>query len=484
MIDDNLPTTLFDFLNALFASLAILLVVAVVNAWTLIAVVPVLISFALLRSYYLRTARVVRRLEATTRSPVYSLLSEALLGLAQVRAGGQVDAWIASYDALSDAQVRAYHVFLVTNRWLGVRLDALCFVLLIVGTFTFVGAGDSLPTISPSTAGLAVSYLISLAGSFQWCVRQWAECDSQFVAVERVLDYVTPTGSIPDSCVEAVELKADAASVAAAVPTWPTSGALELDGMCLRYRAELDPVLTNLRLSVPGGSRVGIVGRTGSGKSSLFSALLRLYEPEREGAKEGGWAALPSRVRIDGVDTGSVPLSRLRSAIAVIAQDPVLFSGTVRTNLDPFRVHTDAEITSALDRAQLTGLPLTTPVSEGGGNLSVGQRQLLALARALLRHAKLILVDEATANVDGDTDVKVQATLRAFVGATVLTIAHRIGTIIDCDLVVVMGGGGILQAGRPADLLRGGGAFSQLVAQTGAGEAARLWELAGVQKGE
>ena len=335
------------------------------------------------------------------------------------------------------------------------RLDLLCFCLLIAATFICVALRGSIP---PALIGLSLSSVLQVTNAFQWAVRQSGELESSLISVERLMEYVDlPNVEAIDLALEGTKKLAAASAPASTSPAlgaaWPSAGAISLRGMTLTYRAGLAPALRDLRFEVPAGARVGVVGRTGAGKSSLFLALLRLVEPVGAGGGSG--------VLFDGVDTGSVPLSRLRRAVSVVAQEPVLYAGSLRANLDPFREFPDAAVLAALEAVQLTrllvgGLDAPT-VEEGGANLSVGERQLLCLARAVLRRTRLLLLDEATASVDAETDRRIQRAVRElFGGCTILTVAHRLETVADYDLVVELAGGRVKRIGKPSEVIVNG----------------------------
>lgn len=295
---------------------------------------------------------------------------------------------------------------------------------------------------------------------FQGAVRQTAEFENQMVSVERVIEYgklehesaLTSDGHDPDK--------------------WPSGGELEYNHVSLLYPKTQSTVLSEINFKIGSGEKIGIVGRTGAGKSSLITVLFRLVEPV-------------GVIRIDGLDTKTLGLHELRGKISIIPQDPVLFSGTIRRNLDPFREYDDEQLWMALEEANLkqlvTGLDgkLDGVVMEGGSNLSVGQRQLLCLARALLKKNKILVLDEATANVDHETDELIQKTIKTkFTNCTVLTIAHRLNTIIDMDKVMVLDAGRLVEYDEPYNLLKAEGFFYRMVQQTGKQYSKILFKLA------
>lgn len=307
-------------------------------------------------------------------------------------------------------------------------------------------------SIDPAILGLSISMLLQLAGLFQWCIRQSAEVVNQFVSVERVLDFgaLEPEASL--------ELESDKN-----LKDWPARGEIDVKDLAVRYRPALPLALDGASFKIASGSRIGVVGRTGSGKSTVVQTLFRLLEAE------GG------SISIDGVDISTVGLHTLRSKISVIPQAPTLFSGcTVRENLDLFGIHSEEAIQKALRDAHLADAIAELPrgydsmVSEGGTNFSVGQRQLLCLARAILSKSKILVLDEATASVDRRTDQLLHESLQeSFGDATILAVAHRLDTVIDHDMILVLGQGKVLEYGTPADLIRTGGMFSKMIKDTG-----------------
>lgn len=297
----------------------------------------------------------------------------------------------------------------------------------------------------------------------QWGIRQSAEFESQMTSVERVLEYT----ELP------IESETENSQSKQALSNWPTAGHILFKGVTYRYPNSLKPVLHNLNFEIKSGEKIGIVGRTGAGKSSLISALFRMVEPEGE-------------ILIDNISTKSIKLSELRRKISIIPQDPVLFSGTIRRNLDPFHEYPDSELWQVVKDVQLKDvvddLPgnLDARINEGGSNFSVGQRQLVCLGRAALRMNKILVIDEATANVDHETDKLIQETIRKkFKSCTVLTIAHRLNTIIDSDRILVLDAGQMVEFDEPYNLLlQSSGLFCKLVKQTGQEMAKKLSEEA------
>lgn len=308
--------------------------------------------------------------------------------------------------------------------------------------------------------GLSLTQSMTLTGMFQFFIRQWSELENKMTCVERVKEYVDIVPE-PDS------------GTKTAPENWPSEGKITFKDLTMRYAADEPKVLKNLTFSIKSKEKVGIVGRTGAGKSSIITALFRLAD--NEGA-----------IVIDDIDTKTVSLQRLRSSISIIPQEPVLFSGTLRKNLDPFDEYNDQVLWNALEQVELkeavSDLPrgLESAMSEGGSNFSVGQRQLVCLARAIVRQNKILVLDEATANVDPRTDALIQFTIKnKFADCTVLTIAHRLHTVTDSDRVLVMDAGRVVEFGSPFELLQDdSGVFSGMVAQAGRAVADNLAAIA------
>uniref|UniRef100_A0A674ETA8 Cystic fibrosis transmembrane conductance regulator n=1 Tax=Salmo trutta TaxID=8032 RepID=A0A674ETA8_SALTR len=458
-LDAALPWTFVDFIQIFLQIIGVVAVAASVIPWILIPLAPLIIIFLFLRRYFLQTSRDVKRLESTTRSPVFSHLSSSLQGLWTIRAFRAEERFQNTFDAYQDLHSgESWFLFLVTSRWFAVRLDGMCAVFVTITAFGCLLLRDQ---VEAGSVGLALSYAVTLMGMFQWGVRQSAEVENMMTSVERVVEYTE------------LESEAPWETQKRPPPEWPSQGLITFDRVSFSYSSDGPVVLKDMKAMFRPKEKVGIVGRTGAGKSSLVSALFRLAEPE-------------GRIYIDGVLTSEIGLHDLRQKMSIIPQDPVLFTGTMRKNLDPFSQHTDEDLWNALQEVQLKSvveeLPnkMETVLAESGSNFSVGQRQLVCLARAVLRKNRILIIDEATANVDPRTDELIQKTIRdKFRECTVLTIAHRLNTIIDSDRILVLDAGQIHAYDEPYTLLQNpDGIFFKMVQQTGRQEAVALLQSA------
>lgn len=357
---------------------------------------------------------------------------------------------------------------------MGATIAGLAAVFAIRVAISTAGSGGSYASI----AGLSLNYAISVTGLLNWVVRSFAQMENAMNACERVLYYTHKIPQEAPATSEALEKHANSlspppkpddpadyaviASGGKAIQTsseWPAKGNIVLNDLVMRYRQGTPIVLKGLSVSMQGGQRIGVVGRTGSGKSSLLLCLLRIVEPDLTACENASDYQAP--ITIDGVDILRIGLDDLRTKLGIIPQNPVLFSGTIRSNMDPFDDYSDEQIWEALEqcgmRPAVEEMPgeLSGQVAEYGENLSQGQRQLLCLGRALLKQCRILLLDEATSSVDFQTDKEIQKTLRtAFAGCTVLTIAHRINTILDSDKILVMKDGKAAEFDAPQELLK------------------------------
>ncbi|XP_074411048.1 ATP-binding cassette sub-family C member 3 isoform X3 [Zonotrichia albicollis] len=398
--------------------------------------------------FYVATSRQLKRLESVSRSPIYSHFSETVSGASVIRAYRRVKAFVDISDLKVDENQKSYYPGVVSNRWLGIRVEFVgnCIVL-FAALFAVIGRNS----LNAGLVGLSVSYALQVTVSLNWMVRMTSELETNIVAVERIKEYSETETEAP----WIIEGKSPPEN-------WPSKGDLEFVNYSVRYRKGLDLVLKDLNLQVHGGEKIGIVGRTGAGKSSMTLCLFRILE------------AVKGEIKIDGVKISEIGLHDLRSRLTIIPQDPVLFSGTLRMNLDPFNKYSDEEIWKALELSHLKRFVSSQPsmldyeCSEGGENLSVGQRQLVCLARALLRKTRILILDEATAAIDLETDDLIQMTIRTqFVDCTVLTIAHRLNTIMDYTRVLVLDNGTIAEFDTPANLIAAKGIFYSMAKDAG-----------------
>ncbi|EEB06300.1 metal resistance protein YCF1 [Schizosaccharomyces japonicus yFS275] len=426
---------MFFFRNATQVTF-VLLVIIYSSPGFLLLVLPLGILYRLSQRYYTHTSRELKRLDSVTRSPLYAHFQESLGGLSTIRAYDRTGTFVHENDWRVDTNHRIFYLFFTSNRWLAVRLEFIgsC----VVFSSAFLGVLSALRGHpNAGLVGLSLSYAIQITQNMSFIVRQMVDVETNIVSVERILEYSN------------IKSEAPAIIPDRRPPTdWPSKGAVDFNHYSVRYRENLPLVLQDINISVKPQEKIGIVGRTGAGKSTLTMALFRMIEPTK------------GNISIDGLNTSTIGLEDLRSHIAIIPQENQAFEGTLRDNLDPAGHHTDEDIYAALEDASLSsfvkGLPegLYFHVTEGGSNLSLGQRQLLCLTRALLTPTKVLLLDEATAAVDVETDAIVQATIRSkFHDRTIMTIAHRINTVLDSDRILVLDHGQVVEFDNTQKLL-------------------------------
>ncbi|KAJ3094871.1 hypothetical protein HDU97_007515 [Phlyctochytrium planicorne] len=457
----------------------------------LIAIIPIVFIYWSIGQYFVRTSRSLKRLDSVSRSPIFSHFSETLSGVMVIRAFNDVPRFNKEIYKRIDAYARINMLFSFSYRWLSVRTQIIGSVIAALSTFMILQAG-----LGRSLTGLCVTFAINVTNILYNFVLMQGWLDSNMNSMERCNEYLKIEQEAPEVIPENRPPQ-----------SWPSEGRISIDGLRLKYGPDLPEVLRGMSCEIGAMEKVAVVGRTGAGKSSLALALFRMVEPS------GG------NIRIDGVDILRIGLEDLRSRLTIIPQDPILFTGTVRTNLDPFGVIPDADLWIALKRSHLissipTGsgsnssspsladkklepetlkrangseetlvtdsssvassssevsITLDTDVAEGGSNLSAGQRQLLCLARAMARKSRIIVMDEATASVDPETDSRIQQTIREeFSDCTVITIAHRLKTIVDYDRVVVLDAGQVVENASPFELIENGdGVFRKMCEETG-----------------
>ncbi|XP_060851718.1 ATP-binding cassette sub-family C member 4-like isoform X2 [Rhopalosiphum padi] len=459
-IDEILPDTIMSCVNIILGLVAAVIIVVYINSYLIVPTVIIAFAFYNMTVFYLSLSRSVKRLEGITRSPIFTHLNASIQGLTTIRAFKAENILSKEYDAHQDLHSSAWYLFLTSSRSFGLWLDFICFIYTCIVTLSFLIVSNS---IYGGKVGLAITQSYGLAGAMQWVMRQISELENNMTSVERVLEYT----NIPQE--SSIELCADKKPPL----KWPSNGQITFINFKLRYEPNSSCVINNLNLNIESMQKIGIVGRTGAGKSSLVGSLFRLAFHE-------------GNIVIDGIEIHEIDLYELRSKLTVIPQQPVLFSGTIRKNLDPLEEHSDHILWDALDEVELKyfieNLPdgLHSKMSEDGSNFSVGQRQLICLARAIVRNTKILVLDEATANVDQQTDALIQKTIRnKFRTCTVLTIAHRLNTVIDSDKVLVMDAGTVAEFDHPHNLLQNKeGVFYKMVEQTGPDTANLLHRLA------
>ncbi|XP_064455206.1 multidrug resistance-associated protein 1-like [Ornithodoros turicata] len=430
-LDIQLPLTVNMFLEYIFHILGVFILIACEMPFFLAGILPLLILHCLIQSICLRSLRQIKRLESVTRSPVNNHFGETLAGLSSIRGYSVQKEFTERFTSKVDVSLNCSYLLVVGQQWLSARLDAIANIAVLLVTIMVLRQRHA---IDDGLGSMLISYAMGTTGAFTYVVYYAAQMEAAVVASERLAEYSN------------VSPEADWKVEPGPKPDWPEQGAVQYIDYCAKYREELDLVLREVNLAVKPGERVGVVGRTGAGKSSLTLSLFRIIE------------AAGGKITIDDVDISSIGLHDLRSLIGIIPQDPVLFSGTLRFNLDPHDEYEDAQLWTALECAHLKHhFPdgLETQISEGGQNISLGQRQLACLARVVLRKSRILVLDEATAAVDLETDRLIQETiLEGFADCTLITIAHRLHTIMNYDRIVVMGKGKIIEEGSPAELLR------------------------------
>ncbi|KAK9718409.1 Transporter of the ATP-binding cassette (ABC) [Basidiobolus ranarum] len=438
-VDQEVSTSAATLLIDLLATFTVLGVISVITPQFLYAVVAIILIYLAIATLYLNSSRELKRLESISRSPIYTQFGETLNGVSTIRAFGVEKKFLRENYSKIDTHLRPFIYLWAANRWLSVRIDIVGgFVAFFTGLFLLQGKVD------PNLAGLSLNYALSFTDHVLWCVRFYSTNEVNMNSIERVQEYMT------------IEQEPPAVIEGERPPQgWPAKGEIMVNNLVMQYSPEQPAVIRDISFHVNPAEKVGIVGRTGAGKSTLAVAFFRFLEP------------ISGSIIVDGVDIGKLGVQDLRSNLTIIPQDPVLFTGTIRSNLDPFNRCTDDELWMALKRVHLIEsngdesskrndlFDLDSPVSENGNNFSQGQRQLLALARALLKRSRLIILDEATASVDFETDTKIQTTIRnEFVESTLLCIAHRLRTIIDYDRIIVMDHGKLVEYDTPYNLIR------------------------------
>ncbi|KAG0311608.1 hypothetical protein BGZ99_010061 [Dissophora globulifera] len=460
-VDNSLIWSFIDVVRCPVAIGGTLIVISTSTPLFLVVVPPMALAYLYIQAYYVSSSQPLKRFMSVSKSPLYQHFGETLTGASTIRAMAATPRFIDMNSEKTDLAAETTLAFGISSRWLKVRLEFLgALIVFAAALLAVLNYGH----LSASAVGLSLTYAISITGDITYLVKAWSEMSNQLISVERINEYSELRPEAPEE-------------TGVCLPeNWPSRGNITFRDYSTRYREGLDLVLNHVSFNVQSGEKVGIVGRTGAGKSSLTLAIFRMIE-----AADSYWARASSQghsndnqeplsiarsgdggsIEIDGIDISMLGLKTLRQHLSIIPQDPILFSGTIRENLDPFCEVADEKLWTALERAHLkdhiSSLAggLSYEVAQNGENFSVGQRALICLARALLRNTKILILDEATAAVDVETDELIQKTIRKeFKDRTILTIAHRIKTIMDSDKILVLDKGRVQECEAPTKLLK------------------------------
>ncbi|QCE02235.1 ATP-binding cassette [Vigna unguiculata] len=447
ILDIDIPYTL-TLVAFVAAEILVTICVMVSITWqVLIVAVPATVASIYIQGYHQASSRELMRINGTTKAPVMNFAAETSLGVVTIRAMNMVNRFFSNYLKLVDMDAAVFFHSNVATEWSILRIE----LLQNLTVFTAAALLILLPreSVSPGLVGLSLSYALTLKESQVFCSRMYSMLSDHIISVERIKQFI----HIPSEPPAFVEDNRPPSS-------WPSKGRIDLKALEIRYRPNAQLVLKGINCTFVEGSRVGVVGRTGSGKTTLISALFRLVEPSR------------GDILIDGINICLMGLKDLRTKLSIIPQEPTLFKGSIRTNLDPLGFYEDDEIWKALEKCQLketiSKLPglLDSSVSDEGGNWSLGQRQLFCLGRVLLKRNRILVLDEATASIDSATDTILQQVIRQeFAECTVITVAHRVPTVIDSDMVMVLSYGKLVEYDEPSKLMATNSWFSNLVAE-------------------
>ncbi|XP_044107049.1 multidrug resistance-associated protein 1-like isoform X3 [Neovison vison] len=447
IIDIRFHYYLRNWVNCTLDVIGTVLVIGGALPLFILGVIPLMFLYLTIQRYYVASSRQIRRLAGASRSPIISHFSETLTGVSTIRAFGHEQRFIQQNKEVVNENLVCFYNNVISNRWLSVRLEFLGNLMVFFAALLAVLAGKS---IDSAIVGLSISYALNITQSLNFWVRKACEIETNAVSIERVCEY------------ENMDKEAPWIMSKRPPSQWPEKGIVEFINYQARYRDDLGLALRDITFQTHGEEKIGIVGRTGAGKSTLSNCLFRIVE------RSGG------KIIIDGIDISTIGLHDLRGRLNIIPQDPVLFSGTLQMNLDPLDKYSDRELWEVLELCHLKDFVQSLPkkllheISEGGENLSVGQRQLVCLARALLRKTKILILDEATASIDFETDTLVQTTIRKeFSDCTILTIAHRLHSIIDSDRVLVLDSGRITEFETPQNLICQKGLFFEMLTEAG-----------------
>ncbi|XP_061494358.1 ATP-binding cassette sub-family C member 9 isoform X2 [Rhineura floridana] len=433
IIDQHIPSTLESLSRSTLLCLSAIGMISYATPQFVVALVPLGIAFYFIQKYFRVASKDLQELDDSTQLPLLCHFSETAEGLTTIRAFRHEPRFKQHMLELTDTNNIAYLFLSAANRWLEVRTDYLGAFIVLTAAMAAISVGST-----SGLVGLGLLYALTITNYLNWVVRNLADLEVQMGAVKKVNSFLNMESENYDATMDISQVPKD----------WPQEGEIKIENLCVRYENNLKPVLKHVKTYIKPGQKVGICGRTGSGKSSLSLAFFRMVD------------IFDGRIVIDGIDISKLPLDMLRSRLSIILQDPILFSGSIRFNLDPECKCTDETLWEALEIAQLKNMVKALPggldamVTEGGENFSVGQRQLFCLARAFVRKSSILIMDEATASIDMATENILQkVVMTAFADRTVVIIAHRVHTILTADLVIVMKRGVILEYDTPENLL-------------------------------
>ncbi|KAH7410668.1 putative ATP-binding cassette transporter [Cadophora sp. MPI-SDFR-AT-0126] len=442
VVDGELPFALVDFVFACIQTIMGAIFMCISAGYFTLTMPVVGTTVWLIQKYYLRTSRQVRILDLEAKSPLYTHFIETLSGLPTIRAFGWPSSFISHNLALLDASQKPYYLLFCIQRWLGLVMDLMVSVLAILLMVLVVRLRH---TIGAGYVGLALLNVMGFGQSLSWIIRQWTDLETSIGAISRLKTFSEKTPG--ENLVAEIQTVPD---------NWPSRGEIQIKNLTASYTASGVPILKDVNLHILPGEKIGICGRSGSGKSSLLMTLFRMLEIQPE-----------SSIKVDDIDISTIPRQTVRSRFNAIPQDPFFMKGSIRFNASPSSQYTDTDIISAITKVHLW----PTVLSKGGlsaplenETFSHGQRQLFCLARAILRKSKIVVLDELSSSIDVATDALIQKVLREeFKECTVLVVAHRLETVVDFGRVVVLGGGRVVEVGVPGELIRReGSAFGEL----------------------
>uniref|UniRef100_A0A0E0DN41 ABC transporter C family member 13 n=1 Tax=Oryza meridionalis TaxID=40149 RepID=A0A0E0DN41_9ORYZ len=448
ILDFDIPFAM-TFVISGSIEIATTIAIMILVTWQLVLVaIPVIVALLYIQRYYIASARELVRINGTTKAPVMNYAAESMLGVITIRAFAETKRFIQTNLQLIDTDATLFFYTNAALEWVLLRVEALQILVIVASSILLVLLPEG--AVAPGFLGLCLSYALMLSSAQVFVTRFYSNLENYIISVERIKQFMHLPAEPPAVITDRRP-----------PPSWPSAGRIELENLRVKYRQNAPTVLRGITCTFAAGHKIGVVGRTGSGKTTLLSTLFRLIDP------------YSGRILIDDLDICTIGLKDLRMKLSIIPQEPTLFRGSVRSNVDPLGLHTDEDIWEALDKCQLkntiSALPglLESPVSDDGENWSAGQRQLFCLARVLLRRNKILVLDEATASIDSATDAVLQRVIKQeFSGCTVITIAHRVPTVTDSDMVMVLSYGKLIEYDRPSRLMENeDSAFCKLVAE-------------------